>query len=142
MKSLLGHWLKYACYYDRTLEVTTKVHPSDLLHFHLFVVGFCLCLYQSRKCTVEPKQVYDIYVVLIKKYPTLVVFPLIIQSHLVPVLFPAVPFVLFEHEDVVIARMSAVVVYVFLSLEFRLLLFFNFGVQTRLPTISYSGLSW
>ena len=52
---------------------------------------------------------YDIYVVLIQNEPTLVVFPLIILSHLIPLLFPVVSIVLFEHEDVVFAPMSVVI---------------------------------
>ena len=55
----------------------------------------------------------NIHVVLVKNQPTLIVFRPIIQSHLVPLLFPVV---LFEHEDVVIARMSAVVVYAVVSI--------------------------
>ena len=67
---------------------------------------------------------------LIKNQPTLVVFPLIIQSHIVSLLFPAVSFVLFEHKDAAIARMSVVVVYavsIGVSFEFRLLLIVNGG---------------
>ena len=103
-------------YIEDELELATKYIHLIFYIFHLFVVGFCLCLYQSRKYTVEPKQVYDIYVVLIQNQPTLVVFPLIILSYPVPLLFPVVSFVLFEHEDDVFAVMSVVVVYAVVSI--------------------------